>query len=260
MVSVHLRPVRKFLDQSDAVIFVGSGISCWAGLPGWDSLIIELADYLDEIGENSDLVRREAANGELVQAASYGFHKLTPQSIGDFVRKATRLGAAKPHEIHKAIVTLGPTCFITTNYDNLLELALAQWQSDQFYRPAVTNKHLAEIGEIISARATHFIFKPHGDASDSESIILTREQYRLLLPDGERHRALDALKTLLVTRPVLYVGFGLRDPDFLYLRDLLLNTYKGGNRDHYAIMADIDDHQIEYWRQEYGIRLIGYSI
>ena len=35
----------------------------------------------------------------------------------------------------------------------------------------------------------------------------------------------------------MYLGFGLRDPDFLLLRDVLANTWKGGTRDHYAIMA-----------------------
>ena len=253
-----LTAVRRFLDRPDAIIFVGSGISCWAGLPNWRSMLEELAGFLDENGENSALVRREAAGGDLLQAASYGFSKLTPSAIGEFIRKAVRLGSAKPCEIHKAIVRLGPSCFITTNYDNLIEQALSQWQPDAFYPAPITNGHLAEIASILSARSSHFVFKPHGDATDSASIVLTREQYRMLLPDGERHRALEALKTLLVTRPVLYLGFGLRDPDFLHLRDLLLNTFKGAIRDHYAVMPDVQDDEVDYWRRQYGIRLVGY--
>ncbi|MGA2792999.1 MAG: SIR2 family protein, partial [Roseiarcus sp.] len=233
--------IRSFLDRPDGVIFVGSGISRWAGLPSWQGMIEELAEFLDANGESSALVRHEAAGGDLLQAASYGFSKLTPPGIGEFVRKAVRLGSAKPCEIHKAIVELGPTCYITTNYDDLIEQALREWQPDAFYPAPVTNGHLVEIADILSARSSHFIFKPHGDATDAASIVLTREQYRKLLPDGERHGALEALKTLLVTRPVLYLGFGLRDPDFLYVRDLLLNTFQGATRDHYAIMSDIHD-------------------
>ena len=221
-------------------------------------MIEELAEFLDAKGESSRLVRREAASGDLLQAASYGFSKLTPPGIGEFVRKAVRLGSAKPCEIHKAIVELGPSCYVTTNYDNLIEQALSLWQPDAFYRAPVTNRHLSEIADILGARSSHFIFKPHGDATDSASIVLTREQYRMLLPDGERHRALEALKTLLVTRPVLYLGFGLRDPDFLYLRDLLLNTFQGATRDHFAIMPDIHDDEADYWRCQYGVRLVGY--
>lgn len=108
------------------------------------------------------------------------------------------------------------------------------------------------------ARAIDFIFKPHGDAGDSDSIILTREQYRQLLPQGERQSALESLKMLLASRPIVYLDFGLRDPDFIYVRDLLANTYKGGTRDHYAIMADVDEGETDYWRRNYGIHLLSY--
>lgn len=194
-----------------------------------------------------------------MQAASYGISKLTSPSFGAFIRNAVKVGKVAPHAIHRAIVNLGPTSFITTNYDGLIEDALKQWRTDAFFPAPVTNKHLVELAEIISARSSHFVFKPHGDVSDISSIILTREQYRLIMPGGERQSALETLKTLLTTRPVIYLGFGLRDPDFLYLRDLLINMYQGAVRDHWAIMPDVNTDEIEYWRSHYGIRLFGYT-
>jgi hypothetical protein len=222
-------------------------------------MIEELAQFVESAGAKADLVRSEAQKGDLLQAASYGFDKLTKQQIGEFIRAACRYGVAKPHEIHRKIVSLGPRCFVTTNYDNLIEESLRKWQPDRFFRPPVTNRHLTETAEIVHARAIDFIFKPHGDAADSESIILTREQYRQLLPQGERQAALESLKMLLASRPVVYLGFGLRDPDFIYVRDLLANTYKGGTRDHYAIMADVSDAESDYWRRHYGIHLVSYA-
>lgn len=219
----------------------------------------ELALFLDDQGQSSELVCREIHNGDLLQAASFGVSKLTPASFGTFIRGAVRFGSAHPHAIHKAIVELGPTSFITTNYDTLIEQALAIWRTDAFFPAPVTNKHLVELADIVRARSSHFIFKPHGDVSDVSSIVLTREQYRTLMPGGERHSALESLKTLLVTRPVLYVGFGLRDPDFMYLRDLLLNIYQGAVRDHWAIMPDVTDGDADYWRNQYGIKLLGYK-
>ena len=231
----------------------------WSGLPSWTGVIEELAHFIEASGAKADLVRAEAQKGDLLQAASYGFDKLTKQQIGEFIRSACRYGVAKPHEIHRKIISLGPRYFVTTNYDNLIEQSLHRWQPDRFYRSPVTNRHLTETAEIVHARAIDFIFKPHGDAADSESIILTREQYRQLLPQGERQAALESLKMLLVTRPVVYFGFGLRDPDFIYVRDVLANTYKGGTRDHYAIMADISDAECDYWRRNYGIHLVSYT-
>ena len=251
--------LNQVLAQEDTVLFIGSGISMWSGLPSWSGMIEELARFVEAASANADLVRAEAQKGDLLQAASYGFDKLTKQQIGEFIRTACRYGIAKPHEIHRKIVSLGPRCFVTTNYDDLIEQSLRKWQPDRFFRPPVTNRHLTETAEIMHARAIDFVFKPHGDAADCESIILTREQYRQLLPHGERQAALESLKMLLASRPVVYLGFGLRDPDFIYVRDLLANIYKGGARDHYAIMADVSDAESDYWRRNYGIHLISYS-
>jgi len=254
-----MEKLKQILAQEDTVLFIGSGLSLWSGLPSWSGLIEELAKFVESAGANADLVRAEAQRGDLLQAASYGFDKLTKHQIGDFIRAACRYGIAKPHEIHKKVVSLGTRCFVTTNYDNLLEEALRQWQPDRFFRPPITNRHLTETAEIVHARAMDFVFKPHGDAADSDSIVLTREQYRQLLPQGERQNALESLKMLLASRPVVYIGFGLRDPDFLYVRDLLANTYKGGTRAHFAIMADISEAECDYWRRNYGIHLVGYA-
>jgi hypothetical protein len=261
-----MEKLKQVLAQEDTVLFIGLGISMWSTLPSWSGLIDELAQFVESAGAKADLVRAEAQKGDLLQAASYGFDELTKQQIGEFIRAACRYGVAKPHEIHRKIVSLGPRCFITTNYDNLIEESLRKWQPDRFFRPPVTNRHLTETAEIVHARAIDFIFKPHGDAADSESIILTREQYRQLLPQGERQAALESrqaalesLKMLLASRPVVYFGFGLRDPDFIYVRDLLANTYKGGTRDHYAIMADVSDAESDYWRRNYGIHLVSYA-
>jgi hypothetical protein len=251
--------IRDVLSQEDTVIFIGSGISLWSGLPSWGKMIEELAIFVEKAGHSAELIRTESKRGDLLQAASYGFDRLSNLQIGDFIRSSCRYGTAKPHSIHKKIVTLGPTCFVTTNYDNLIEESVRKYLPDRFFRPPVTNRHLTETAEIVHARSKNFVFKPHGDAGDSESIILTREQYRKLLPGGERHAALETVKMLLASRPVVYFGFGLRDPDFLYLRDLLANTFKGGTRDHYAVMANIDAEEGNYWRNNYGIHLINYN-
>ena len=251
--------LKQILEKEDTVLFIGSGISMWSGLPSWTGMIEKLAHFIEASGADADLVRAEVQRGDLLQAASYGFDKLTKQQIGEFIRAACRYGVAEPHEIHRKIISLGPRCFVTTNYDNLIEESLRKWQQDRFFPPPVTNCHLTETAGIIHARAIDFIFKPHGDAADSESIILTREQYRQLLLQGERHAALESLKMLLATRPVVYFGFGLRDPDFIYIRDILANTYKRGTRDHYAIMADVSGAECDYWRRNYGIHLVSYT-
>lgn len=255
----RINGILSALKQDDCIIFIGSGISMWSELPSWNEMINELANYIEANGQDATLIRKEAFNGDLLQAASYGFGKLTNMQIGMFMKQACRYGKAEPQLIHEKIIKLGCKCYITTNYDKLIENSISKYLSQEPFM-VVTNRQLSEMGNIMQARATNFIYKPHGDVEDVESIILTREQYRKLLPNGERHMALETLKSLMVSRPVVYIGFGLRDPDFLYIRNILSNIYQGNNiREHYAIMADIEKDEVDFWRENYGIHLIGYE-
>ena len=121
----------------------------------------------------------------------------------------------------------------------------------------ITPLQMVEISSIVQARAKGFVFKPHGDIGSCDSIVLTREDYRRLY--GDKRNVLEAMRTLLVSRPVIFVGYGLRDPDFLLIQDLIASTFGVNPPDHYALMADVISEEIDYWRRSYGINLISYS-
>jgi hypothetical protein len=224
--------LRTILSRPDAVIFVGSGVSVWSGLPTWRGLISALATYLRSIGELADLVDRELAAGDLLQAASYGFGQLTTGQRCEFLRRTCRVGEARPSPLHLRIATLGPRCFITTNYDTLLESALRDSKPDSYFK-IVSTTNLVESADILHTTAQDFVFKPHGDIGTCDSIVLTREDYRIL--HGPKRYVLETLRILLASRPVVFIGFGLRDPDFLLVKDTLALVYHGAAQDSYAL-------------------------
>src|SRR5664280_763803 len=61
--------LRDFLDQPDAVIFVGSGLSLWSGLPKWDVLLRKLIDIAAKKGLPTQLAEEALANKQLLDAA-----------------------------------------------------------------------------------------------------------------------------------------------------------------------------------------------
>ncbi|RZK13472.1 MAG: hypothetical protein EOO43_17880, partial [Flavobacterium sp.] len=166
----------------------------------------------------------------------------------------------RPHYIHEVIVSLGPDCFITTNYDSLIEMAYANINSGLNLR-VVNNDQPAEQSKIMQLSSQKFIFKPHGTMNDSKSIILTQEDYRRLKIDMSF--TIETLKTLLVQRPVVYLGFGLKDPTLLLIQDFIAQTYRGGNRQHFAIVPKQIGTSIElqkqFWLKNYGINLVSYD-
>ena len=248
--------LASVIAREDTVVFVGSGVSAWSGLPTWRGLLEQLAAFLPKVGQSPDLVKRELENNDLLLAASYGFDRLTARERCDFLRSSLRVPSAAPSQLHHALANLGTQCFITTNYDGLLEEALRETRPDDFFE-VVNPLQLLEIASIVQARAKGFIFKPHGDLSSCDSIVLTREDYRRL--HGDKRNVLDAMRTLLVSRPVIFVGYSLRDPDFLLVQDLLAASFGISPPDHYALMPDVVSEEIEYWNRNYGIHLIPYT-
>lgn len=256
IVSPLFNKLRKVLKQEDTVLYIGSGISLWSGLPTWKGLILELADFLEEEGLPSSEVIREKADDDLLSAASIGLSSMNNILFKKFIKKACRVGVAKTHNIHKEITSLGPRCFITTNYDQLLEDALKEFKTETHF-DVVTNRHLPELASLNQSRYSDFVFKVHGDINDIQSVILSREHYQELY--GGDNAALKTLEILLMTRPVIFWGFGLRDPDFLFIKDKIKNIYKESPSEHYAILPDVKPEEIEYWRENYGIRIISYE-
>jgi hypothetical protein len=142
-------------------------------LPSWIGLLHSLADTLEEKGLTAEPVRQEISAGNLLLAASYAVHQIHKRDLGAFLRKALRHPHAPPSELHRAIAALGPSSFVTTNYDQLLETAIRR--SGLHAEPRiVTNRQPVEIADIIPASARDFVFKYHGDIADVESLVLSR--------------------------------------------------------------------------------------
>lgn len=248
--------LRDILHKEDTVIFVGSGISTWSKLPTWNEMMYQLADFCYSEGKDAELVLQEIERGNLLQAASYGYDELNSEQQGRFIQSTYHNGAT-PHEIHEILVSLGSTCFITTNYDDLLEQALRNL--GKAHVRCCMNTGETEMARIVHANAKNFVFKPHGDADDVKHIVLTRTQYRNLMPHGSLHTAMETLRILLMTRNVVYIGFGFRDPDFAYVRDTLGNLYQGVTPAHYAIMANVSPKEQHFWHKHDGIHITSYQ-
>ena len=155
-------PLLEFLRQEEAVLFVGSGISQWSGLPSWSQLLGSLLARCHELGGSTGSARAALDRDDLLTAASELCAQMSASEIAAVFRRVLRFGQAEPQEIHRLIFSLGIHRFITTNYDELLERQAAQSSLSVPFL-SVTNRQLAELADIQKASAHHFIFKPHGD-------------------------------------------------------------------------------------------------
>lgn len=174
------RPLLGVLTHPDTVLFVGSGISVWSGLPSWNTLLSGLIAACERRGRSALLAQDALARGDLLDSADKLADQITPLEIASTLREELGFAKARPHEIHELIANLGPERFVTTNFDSLIEQQLGLQGRLGGFR-TVTNRQVAELADIQKASANHFIFKPHGDLSEAESLVLSSTQYDRIL-------------------------------------------------------------------------------
>jgi SIR2-like domain len=179
------------------VAFFGAGVSRAAGLPSWEGLLAHLAA---DAGIDGD-VARELAELPLVDQALILENRLGGAS-GLRERIAALVGGEAYTLAHALLAGLPATEFVTTNYDELFELAAMAAGM-----PVVRLPY-----ESVTSSRQRWLLKLHGTVGAPSDIVLTREDY-LRYPD--RRGALAALvQALLITRHMLFVGFSLGDDNF----------------------------------------------
>ncbi len=172
------------------VLFVGSGASTgagglsWKGLlralgaqAGWDKpQLTELVDHLD------------ARDAGQVLNGYFGAAELRRRVVA-----LTRV--ERPSLMHQLLASLPVEQVITTNYDEGLELSFA-----------AAGRALPVLPQ---PEATRWLLKLHGSVSRPKSIVLSRDDYLRWEEHGAAFGAV--VQALLLTRHLLFVGYGLGD-------------------------------------------------
>lgn len=249
-----IKLISDELLREDTILYIGSGVSCWSGLPSWSKLLSEMVEFIKSKGYSYEHVQKAIDNNNLLYAASLGKAVLSTQEYAMFLKSVIDGMDIVPSCLHEILVRLGCSNYITTNYDKLIEMTLGSIGKKI---QVVSNRQLIELPNIMQFGCHNYVFKAHGDIDDIESIILTKEDYAKLY--SEQSAITTTLKTLFLSRTIIFIGFGLLDPDFEYIKNTILNTYNENQIIHYAIMPDVHEEEKKYWMKNYGIRILSYD-
>ena len=212
--------VEALRDQN-AAIFAGAGLSIPAGIVDWRELLRSIAE---DVGLDVD------EEDDLVTVAQYhlnkrGRHKINQTLVNEF---ANRAALTANHEI---LAALPIRTFWTTNYDSLIEQALKAAGKT----PDV--KITAENLTTTAHRRDAIVYKMHGDVSQPDKAVVTREDYELYATT--RHLFSTALQGDLVSKTFLFVGFSFSDPNLNYVLGRIRTLLGTNVRHHYCLLRRV---------------------
>lgn len=247
----------KALSKPDTILFIGSGVSSDADLPSWSDLLTLFSEYCENLDKEVAAANEAISNGKYEFAAGLLDDQITTTERVEFFQTLEAFKHAVPQEIHKLILSFGLDCYITTNYDTLIEDSIIQEHPDKNV-DVVLSHDIKKLAHIQTNTATNFVYKFHGDIANPESIVFTPNDYADLIHNNDIVK--ETLKTLMKSREVVMIGVGLNDRDVDLILEELKVLYDGNVDGIYALVGDINESTCQFYKKNKGIDVISYNI
>ena len=237
----------RALEDGDAALFAGAGLSRTSGFVDWAEL---LRDIAEDLGLS---VERET---DLVALAQFHANSRGSRARIDEVLIEEFTKDARPTETHDLIASLPLRAVWTTNYDQLIERAYeaAGKRADIKIRQDDLKRSLP--------RRDVVVYKMHGDVMSPSEAVLTKEDYETY--GQTRPLFTEVLTGDLVEKTFLFAGFSFADPNISYVLGRVRGLLGQQPREHYWIVrpelpqpklrgARKADHEYRIRRQELQI-------
>jgi len=222
MVSID-RFVERFskeVEERNAAIFAGAGLSVSAGFVNWAELLREIAE---------DLHLSVEKEHDLVSLAQY--HLNERGSNRDGLNRAIIEHFLRETEItvnHKILSRLPITSFWTTNYDCLIENSLKEAGKT----PDVKHQN-DDLPRTVPSRDA-VVYKMNGDVASPNNAVIAKDDYDTYLQ--KRGPFITALAGELVSKTFLFLGFSFTDPNLDHVLRRIRSEMGTSQRTHYCIL------------------------
>ena len=226
---IFKRKYTEALQNGNAAIFAGAGLSREYGYVNWKELLRNVAEeiYLD-VDKEFDLV--DVAQYYFNQ---YGRNAINNLILNEFITKVSNNSSLD------ILSRLPIDTFWTTNYDQLIEKTL---ESDG---KIVDKKVRNEDFSSNIKRKDAIIYKMHGDKDSPNEAILIKDDYETYQDKKELFST--ALRGDLLSKTFLFIGFSFDDPNLEYILGRIKVLLKDNTPTHYCFFKEVNkkDYQEE---------------
>ena len=248
---ITIDDISKSLSDGQLVVFIGAGVSRGTneerGLPTASDILSIFAKKYEFIANSPQY---KAGSLRFEEACSMLRSEKGANVLVGELAKIINKNTYKPLQSHKLLAKLPFSAYFSVNFDQLLERACSE--ITEKCDVIIQDKDVAfwESGNIP-------IIKLHGCISNRESIIAAIEDYK---PFKDSKPLIDAMsKTFIASKRVLFLGFSLKDSDFIELYNellLLLGDYMNKSM---AVVNDPNQNEVKEWEKK-GVTVINYDL
>jgi hypothetical protein len=246
------------------VLVVGAGISAHstnasgACPPGWGGLLTALVNEVISSPTKRKPARELIGAFRYLEAAEYlrsiARSEGKEEDVLKKIARATDGGGTsaeqfQPAAIHQSLMSLSPTIVVTTNYDKILERATNNGFNVHSFESTTLAREVRQGNPVI--------VKVHGTVDDATKIVITRSDYSRLRRQGSS--VLEVLEAIFLTRTVLFVGYGMGDPDIQLLLENVLGA-RGEIAAHFLLTGNgMATYQRDVYQYCYGTSVVTYA-
>lgn len=232
----RLTKIKNALQFAPNTLFVGAGLSCSLGVPGWESLLTQLSKKMKlEPRSFADLTEDSRKNSLLLARYLKNVAKSRKRRMVTFLRTILYgKGISTTSDFFDAVMNLiqGRKFeeIITYNFDNYLETAL----SANGIKNNSVDCQSRRMKNYLPVLHVHGMIHPT-DKTFDKNVVLAEDEYHELYRDSY-HWANVAQLYALTHTTCLFVGLSMTDPSLRRLLDIA-NKQGSGNVEHYAFLC-----------------------
>lgn len=221
------------INNGDAAIFAGAGLSMSSGFVNWKNLLRDLAEELKlDIDKEHDLI----------SVAQYHFNRFKRGKINNkIINEFTTLTTGS--ENHKILSRIGIDTFWTTNYDQLIEKTL---EADG--KTAEKKIRNVDFARNIKKKDA-IVYKMHGDKDSPDEAVLIKDDYETY--NDKKELFSTALRGDLLSKTFLFIGFSFDDPNLDYILSRIKILLKDNTPTHYCFFKEISEKDFNGNKEDY---------
>lgn len=219
----------KLVRQEDVTLFIGAGFSLEAGTP---SVCMLRETIFNEMPEEK---RKEHKNDGLDKLSDYYVEKECLGSRSSLVQLLKKKFEIRPNNLndHLALTNIPHFHYIlTTNYDTLLEDTYPE-----SYRQVVRNDN--DCSTMLKKPVT--IFKIHGDFTDSNSVVITSQDYKNFFEHRRNPEMWKLVESEFLTKHICFIGYSLEDDNILDIINNISEAVGKNQKDMFLIAPNLTE-------------------